>query len=295
MNACTLCPRNCRTDRSSSCGFCGAYDKPRIARIGLHHYEEPPISGFLGSGAVFFSGCNLRCVFCQNHELRDGRAGEVFDISRLADAFLHLQKQGAHNVNLVTPTPHIPAIAEALHLAKERGLKIPIVFNTNAYTSVSALLRLEGLIDIYLPDFKYKSAELALRFSSANAYFETAKAAISEMLRQVGNLKTDERGIALRGVLIRHLVLPGCAFDSRAIIAEIAASFGTDTHLSLMRQYAPLPDMPKPLNRRITDREYQSCIDACEAVGLKNVFIQGRDSASLEYTPAFFNSNVITE
>ncbi|MDD3400673.1 MAG: radical SAM protein [Eubacteriales bacterium] len=295
MDICSLCPRNCKVDRQKSQGFCGCFSLPNIARIGLHHYEEPPISGTNGSGAIFFSGCNLRCVFCQNVPLRDSSFGEQFDQIKLADAMLELQDMQAHNINLVTPTPHIKTISKALTVAKKRGLTIPIIYNTNAYLTDEALSMLSGLIDVYLPDLKYKSTELSKRFSGAENYFDNAITAISTMRQQVGNLTLDQNGLVSKGVLIRHLVLPGCTFDTRDILDEILARFNSDAYISLMRQYTPTSGLCAPLNRRLTDREYQGCIDYCVALGLNNVFLQDKESASFKYTPQFSNKVVISK
>ncbi len=293
--SCNLCPHNCRADRSRAKGFCGCFELPRIARIGLHRFEEPPISGSRGSGAVFFSGCNMRCVFCQNTPLRNSEFGEEFDADKLSSAFLKLQDIGAHNINLVTPTPHIPVIVAALESAKGKGLSIPIVYNTNAYMTIDALKMLDGLIDIYLPDFKYKSPVLSQSFSGVSDYFDVAFKAITEMLRQVGALAVNDANLAESGVLIRHLVLPNCVFDTREVLKEISERFGSNAYVSLMRQYTPRPDSKPPLNRRITDREYQRCIDCCSDLGLENVFIQEKDSASFAFTPKFSQTVVIEE
>lgn len=296
MMPCSLCPRNCLTDRSIQNGFCGCSSVPKVARIGLHRFEEPPISGSRGSGTVFFSGCNLKCVFCQNHCLQSGNMGEPFDAVRLANAYLELQRLGAHNINLVTPTPHIPVIAESIVLARDIGVALPFVFNTNSYVSQAALLQLDGLIDIYLPDLKYKSSVLSQRYSKAADYFEVAIAAIEEMYRQVGNLRLDKNGLATKGVLIRHLVLPACTFDTKELLGEICMRFKSSAYLSLMRQYTPLPSVAEPpLNRKITDREYQTCIDRCALLGLTNVFLQDKSSASFEYTPEFYNRITVIE
>lgn len=294
-SSCSLCHRMCMSDRSRSFGFCGCSSLPKVARIGLHHYEEPPISGNRGSGAIFFAGCNLRCIFCQNLQLQDASFGENFDAKKLANAMLELEAMGAHNINLVTPTPHIITIVEAINEAKMKDLSIPIVYNTNSYIALDAINLLNGLVDIYLPDLKYKSDVLSTKFSNAPRYFDNAIAAIERMYEQVGNLSVKSDGIATKGVLLRHLVLPTCAFDTRDILDEICARFGKDAYLSLMRQYTPRPDLPSPLNRRITDREYRSCSDYCRQLGLNNVFLQAKDSATFAYTPKFSDKINIIE
>jgi len=264
----------------------------RIARIGLHRYEEPCICGPGGSGGVFFSGCNLRCEFCQNKVLQSGTLGQAFTPKALAEAMLTLQRIGAENINLVTPTPHVRGICEALDIAKSKGLTLPIVYNTNGYLSVETVDKLSNYVDIWLPDFKYHDQRLADRFSRAPGYFETALSAIGRMLEHSGQLVLDEADRAKKGVLIRHLVLPTCVYDTRDILSAIATHFGTETHLSLMHQFTPQPDAQPPLNRRLTRREYENAIQACLDLGFSRVFIQEAQSASFAYTPEF--SNLVT-
>ena len=286
---CCLCPRACGADRKEVIGFCGCTDACRVSRAGLHHFEEPFISGTRGSGTVFFSGCNLRCIYCQNMPLQSGTLGQALTAEELSNTMLRLQEIGAHNINLVTASPHLIILCDALSLAKSKGLTIPIVYNTSAYETAAAIERLSGLVDVYLPDLKYKNAELSARFSGCSNYFEIAVAAISAMFAQVGHLRLNENGIAICGVLIRHLVLPGCAFDTRDILDEIAARFSPDCHLSLMRQYTPFPELPPPLNRRVTDREYESCLSHCLKLRFSNVYTQDKESATFAYTPEFSN------
>lgn len=275
-------------DRTAANGFCGCSSVPKIARAALHFDEEPCISGTRGSGTIFFSGCNLKCVFCQNIVLQSGALGEPFPVERLAETMLKLEALGAHNINLVTPTPHRDAIAAALKRAKKDGLSIPVLYNTNAYESVDTIRSYEGLVDLYLPDFKYRDERLAVRFSRAPRYFETAIASIGEMVRQVGFMQLDADGIATRGVRIRHLVLPGCVFDTRAILDAIAETFGTDCPLSLMSQYTPIPEcQTPPLDRRLTRREYDAALDYCLSLGFTDVLTQGLDSAESRFTPPF--------
>lgn len=284
-----LCPRQCGANRIQHVGACGAGDLPRIARAALHFWEEPCISGTRGSGAVFFGGCNLRCVFCQNYQINTGALGSVCDASRLADLYLDLQQQGAHNINLVTPAPHVDAIAASLEIAGKRGLNIPIVYNTNAYERADVLRQLEGLIDIYLPDFKYISSDLSARYSGAGDYFTYAAPAIEEMYRQVGTLAFDNEGIAQKGLLIRHLVLPGSVDETRRVLDYIHDHFPIETWISLMSQYVPAHKADfAPLNRRLTAREYDRAVSYCLQLGLENVFIQEKASADASYTPAFY-------
>ena len=288
MDNCRICPRHCHVDRSVQSGFCGASVLPRLGRAALHFYEEPCISGKTGSGAVFFSGCNLKCIFCQNHVLQDGTRGKEFTVQELAGVFLDLQDQGANNINLVTPTPHLDAIIPALEEAKTHGLHIPIVYNTNSYMETESVHRLKGLVDIWLADLKYKDARLAGKLSSASDYYTVAVPAIEEMYAQSGALCIDpETSLAVSGVLIRHLVLPGCLFDTRDILNVIKEKFGADAYLSLMSQYTPTPDLPKPFDRRLTAREYDSAVEHAVGLGLEHVFIQDMSSATFAYTPEF--------
>lgn len=255
---------------------------------GIHEKEPGP--GARGSGGVFFSGCNMRCIFCQNSDISARQKGELCDSERLSSLFLGLQAQGAYNINLVTPTPHITALQQAIPLARARGLTIPIVYNTNAYESVEALRCLEGLIDIYLPDLKYVSPALSARFSDTPDYFAHAAHAILEMQRQVGSLQLGQDGLGLRGLILRHLALPGCPDDTRRVLDFAAESLPLHTQLSLMRQYTPCaPGLPPPLNRRLTEREYARAVQYCLDKGLERVWIQGEESAQNFYTPPFFS------
>ena len=286
--SCTICPRNCPIDRTAAKGFCGCSSIPKIARAALHYDEEPCISGSHGSGTIFFSGCNLKCVFCQNLVLQDGTLGEPFTLERLSETMLKLQALGAHNINLVTPTPHRDFLVPALRRAKQDGLSIPVLYNTNAYETVDTIRAYEGLVDLYLPDLKYCDDRLAIRFSKAPHYFATAMDSIGEMIRQVGFMQLASDGMAVRGVRIRHLVLPGCVFDTRSILDAIAERFGIDCPLSLMSQYTPIPSCKEPpLTRRLTRREYDSAVDYCLSRGFTDVFCQGMDSVGTSFTPSF--------
>lgn len=285
---CTICPRNCHIDRTAANGFCGCSSVPKVARAALHFDEEPCISGTRGSGTIFFSGCNLKCIFCQNIVLQDGTLGEPFTVDHLVETMLALQSRGAHNINLVTPTPHRDILVPALRAAKENGLSIPVLYNTNAYETVETIRAYEGLVDLYLPDLKYHDDRLARKFSKVTGYFPIALEAIREMVRQTGFMQTDNSGMALRGVRIRHLVLPGCVFDTRAVLDAVAEAFGTDIPLSLMSQYTPMPACKEPpLSRRLTKREYESAVEHCISLGFQNVYIQGFESVGTSYTPPF--------
>lgn len=290
MTECFECPIMCGADRELAPGACGAGKTPFIARAARHYYEEPPISGTRGSGAIFFAGCNMSCVFCQNFGIsRSGSPASVFpaDESRLADLMLRLEELGAHNVNLVTPTPHTRTIEKAIPLARDRGLTVPIVWNTNGYERVETVKRFEGLVDIWLPDLKYVSSALAERYSGRPDYFEFASEAITEMHRQAGILKLGDDGTAKKGLIIRHLVLPCAVDETRRVLDFIKESFPIETYISLMSQYTPIPGMKKPLDRRLTKGEYRRAVDYAVNLGFFNVFTQKLSSAESEYTPEF--------
>lgn len=289
---CVLCPRACHVNRSvlGQKGLCGMPDRVRIARAALHFWEETCISGKEGSGAVFFSGCNLRCVFCQNREISAGGAGIEISVERLSDIFLELQEQGANNINLVTPTHYLLSVAEALEKAKQKGLRVPVVYNCGGYESVEALKRIEGLVDIYLPDYKYVSAELAARYSAAADYPQRAWEALAEMYRQTGEAVLDERGMMRRGVIVRHLILPGHTKEAIAVLQKLYATYGNTICYSIMNQYTPLPYVAKEypeLNRRLTKREYDKVIDAAVSMGIENGYIQEGETAKESFIPPF--------
>lgn len=288
MANCVLCPRACGADRSQAAGACGATLLPRVALCMLHHWEEPYLSGTNGSGAVFFSGCNLGCVYCQNSAIRSGGVGKTRNAEALAHAYLSLQDQGAHNINLVTAAPHVPEVAKSIRRAKALGLTIPVVYNSSGYELVETLRLLDGLVDLYLPDWKYVSPALSGRFSNAPDYSEVAERAIQEMHRQVGDLVFDVSGLASRGLAIRHLVLPGCVDDSRRVLDRIVTRFPLSTSISLMSQYTPQAHVTEfPLHRKITAREYERIISYALSLGLYNILIQEMDSAQTAYTPQF--------
>lgn len=288
MGGCTICPRMCGINRTAQAGLCGAVALPRVARAALHFWEEPYLVGKGGAGAVFFSGCNLRCVFCQNADISQAPKGSPRNEQALCELYLDLQAQGAETLDLVTPTPHTDVVIRSLALAKQHGLHIPVVYNTNAYERVETLRRLEGLVDIYLPDLKYVSEALSAAYSGAADYFHFAAPAIQEMQRQTGTLVTGENGVAVRGLAIRHLVLPGSPADTRLVLNYIKDSLPADTALSLLRQYTPMGSPPPPLDRRLTDREYERAAQYCIDIGLSRVLLQDKESASAAYTPEFF-------
>lgn len=282
---CNLCPRQCNADRANSVGFCGMGDKIKAARAMLHHWEEPCISGSNGSGAVFFSGCVLRCCYCQNYKISAGGEGKEITTDRLAEIFMELKEQGAHNINLVNPTHFVPQIIKAIDTVKDE-LDIPVVYNTGGYERVETLKMLEGYVDIYLPDVKYYSEEAA-KLSAAPHYFETAMAAVEEMLRQTGK-PVFEGELLKKGTVVRHLVLPNYYKDSIEVIRRIGERFGKDILFSLMSQYTPFYKAKddKKMNRRITTFEYNKVLDAVIDSGLVG-FMQERSSAKEEYTPDF--------
>ena len=290
---CDLCPRKCLVDRKKGeKGICGQTENLKVARAALHFWEEPCISGDAGSGAVFFSGCPLHCVFCQNENIANGTVGKEISVERLAEIFLELQEKGANNINLVTPGHFVPQITKALDLAKQEGLKLPIVYNTSSYETVETIKRLEGYVDIYLPDFKYMSPVLSKKYSHAPDYAEVAKAAIAEMVRQTGKavfVNGDEDNLILSGTIVRHLTRPGCMADSMQILKYLHETYGDMIYISIMNQFTPLSNLEKypELNRRITDEEYETLVDYAIDIGIENGFIQEGDTAEESFIPAF--------
>lgn len=337
MRSCMLCPRKCGVDRTQGeKGVCGQTDELRVARAALHIWEEPCISGSRGSGAVFFSGCALHCVFCQNHAIADGAAGKSITVGRLAEIFLELQAQGANNINLVTAGHFTPQVMKALDLAKRQGLTLPVIYNTSAYEEAETIRSLEGYVDVYLPDLKYVDPILSRKYSHASNYFEKAGAAIAEMVRQTGEMKfvlemetagsqaVEDRGklagsqatrgqketmgvaeyqrrseqgeslLMTRGVIVRHLLLPGCTEDSKRVLDYLLDTYGDRIFISIMNQYTPLPHVAAypELNRRVTDREYNAVIDYALERGLENGFIQEGETAEESFIPEFDNFGV---
>ena len=289
FSECNLCPRECGIDRNIQTGFCQGSYRCKLARAALHFWEEPCISGLRGSGTVFFSGCNLRCCYCQNHQISSEGRGQEVSTARLAEIFLELQEKGAHNINLVTPTPYLPHILQALDAVRGQ-LYIPVIYNSSGYEKLATIKELHGYVDVYLPDFKYLDNQLARKYSNVDDYFEVATAAIQEMTCQTGELQFDEDGIIQKGVIIRHLVLPGGWRDSLAILNWIKNNLPLDSiWLSLMSQYTPTFHVHKypEINRRITSWEYETVVTEARRLGLVNGYIQERSSASKEYTPPF--------
>lgn len=291
MSDCTLCPRACHVNRlAGQIGFCGQTAKLTAARAALHFWEEPCISGTAGSGAVFFSGCSLRCVFCQNHSIAAGKVGRDISSERLTEIFLELEAEGAVNINLVTPGHFIPQICLALQDARAQGLSIPVVYNTSGYEEVSSLRLLEGMIDIYLPDLKYFSPEVSLKYSRAADYFEKASAALQEMFRQVGAPVFDETsGLLKKGMIVRHLLLPDQSADSKKILRYLHNTYHNDIYVSIMNQYTPLPHAAAypELNRQITPSEYAKILSFSEKIGIENGYIQEGGTVGESFIPDF--------
>jgi len=279
LSACRLCPRACGVNRlEGERGFCGAGRLARVAAVSVHDGEEPPISGTRGSGTIFFSHCNMKCLFCQNYPISQYGNGREMDTETLAGEMLRLGERGVHNINFVTPTPHAPQMIEAIRLAREKGFDLPVVYNTNGYDALEPLALLDGLVDIYLPDAKYLSAELADTASETPDYALHNETAIDEMVRQVGFLAVGGDGIAARGVLVRHLVLPGRVGETEAVLAHLFERYGPELPLSLMGQYFPAwraTDLDG-FDRKVTRKEYTRAIEAAEGLGFRDVFIQER-------------------
>ena len=287
---CNLCPRNCGVDREKGeKGFCNMPDEVYVARASLHMWEEPCISAEEGSGTVFFSGCNLRCVYCQNRKISTGETGKSVTVERLAEIFLELQKKGANNINIVTGVHYADKIKEALCVAKKNGLAIPVVYNTSGYESVETLKMLEDCVDIYLTDFKYIEKESATKYSKAPDYVEVVKKATDEMVRQKPEVIFDERGIATSGVIVRHLILPGMDKQSKEIIKYLYERYNDKIFMSLMNQFTPLSGLESfpEINRKITDGEYESVIDYAVSIGVENAYIQEGETQNESFIPDF--------
>lgn len=287
---CLLCPRKCGINRSTGqTGVCGVSSEIKVARAALHYWEEPCISGKRGSGAVFFSGCSLHCVFCQNREISDGKEGKVISKERLSDIFIELAGKGANNINLVTPGQYIPDIVWAVNDAKSRGMKLPIIYNTSGYENVTELKLLEGIVDVYLPDFKYMDSTLSARYSRAKDYPSVAKQALSEMVRQQPDVVIDDAtGLILKGVIVRQLLLPGHVNDAKAVLKYLYDTYHDHVYISMMSQFTPiaLKDYPE-INRTVTKREYERLVDYALEIGITNAFIQEGDVAKDSFIPAF--------
>lgn len=300
---CNLCPRECGADRDAGeKGYCQSDSRIFVARAALHRWEEPCISGEGGSGTVFFSGCNLRCVYCQNHEIASGGAGKPVTVERLAEIFLELQAKGAENINLVTPDHYWTAVSEAVLQAKARGLFLPIVYNGSGYEKPEAIRKLSGIVDVFLTDFKYMDASLAERLSHAPDYPETAKRALDEMVNitQDTSLPTpcfDENGMLRRGVIVRHLLLPGHKKNAKDVIRYVHETYGDSVILSIMNQYTPVSGIAErtdceELYRKVTRREYEAVVEYAVELGVKNAFVQEGDTAKESFVPEFNGEGV---
>lgn len=290
---CTLCPRNCGVDRSVSTGVCNSSDKCKIVRAALHLWEEPCISGENGSGTIFFSGCSLGCVFCQNYAISDGKSeyGVEATVDRLVEIFFELEEKGANNINFVTPTHFMPHIKEAIIRATAKGFNLPFIYNTSGYEKVENIRELDGLIDVYLPDMKYFDEELGQAYSKSGDYFKRASEAIEEMVRQAGESKFNEKGIIKRGVIVRHMILPNHTKDSKKVIEYLYKTYGDSIYISIMNQYTPVKTsrMEKypELGRGITVREYDKVIDYALSIGVKNAYIQESETNKESFIPSF--------
>ena len=296
---CTLCPRNCGAKRSAGkIGFCGMESELRLSRVGLHMWEEPCLSGDKGSGTIFFTGCSLGCIFCQNHDISRRspknsssvpyfRPGKVYSLEAFSDAMLDLQEQGAHNINFVTGSHYVPHIIEGVRLARSKGLSIPTLYNCGGYESVETIRALSGTIDIYLPDMKFFSPKISLKYAGAKDYFSRAKEALNEMVRQIPDQIFDESGIMQKGVIVRHLMLPGLLFDTKHILDYLCETYGNQITISLMNQYTPMPGVPEELQTPLSAKHYDSMVNYLTILGQENAFIQENGTVSESFIPDF--------
>ncbi len=290
LKSCNICPHRCKVNRlDGKIGRCKCDDKVKIALASIHHYEEPCISGKNGSGTIFFSNCNLNCIYCQNYEISQQGKGKIISIEHLAEIFLNQQKKNVNNINLVTPTMYVPQIIEAIKIARNNGLNIPIIYNSNGYENVETIKMLEGYIDIYLPDLKYYSNKISKKYSNIDNYFEIAINAIKEMQKQVGNPVFDNNGIIKKGVIIRHLILPNHLLNTKNILKYIKENFNEDTYISLMAQYFPTykAKEDKFINRKLTKKEYKEIESYLYSLDIKNGYIQDLGEHEEEYVPNF--------
>lgn len=295
MTSCRICPRSCGVNRrNGEKGYCRETSKLRIARAALHFWEEPCISGDSGSGTVFFTGCNLGCVYCQNHDIAHSGRGKEVTIERLSEIFLELKDKGAANINLVTPTHFSPQIKDAVILSRSKGLNIPIVYNTSGYETIESLRELVAIVDIYLADFKYFDGSLAEKYSNAPDYSEMAALALDEMVRQQPELIFDNEGMLLNGVIARHLVLPGQQEDSKKVLEYLYKMYGDSVLISIMNQFTPSPALSSwpEINRVLNDEEYQQVVDHAIALGVENGYIQEGETAKESFIPPFDNEGV---
>lgn len=292
---CSLCPRNCNVDREVTIGYCREKSELHVARAALHMWEEPCISGKRGSGTVFFSGCNMGCVFCQNKAISRGETGKIISLDRLVDIFFELEQKGANNINLVTGDIYIPTIRKGIEIARAKGISIPFLLNTSSYLKVETVRSLEGLIDIYLPDFKYIREQDAIRYSNAPGYVDAAKAAIAEMVRQqpvcefVQEEGNADCSIMRKGALVRHLLMPGMLIQSKLAVKYLYDTYGDNIYISLMNQYTPNGELSMfpEIDRKVTDAEYESLIDYAAQIGVTKGFMQVGETAAESFIPSF--------
>ena len=294
FNKCRLCPRNCNVNRNKNeLGYCKASNKIKVARASLHYWEEPCLSGNNGSGTIFFSNCNMGCIFCQNYDISTLNKGKEITIERFSEICLELQEKGANNINLVTPTHYVPLIKEGLILAKKKGLKIPIIYNTSSYENIDTIKLLDGLIDIYLPDLKYYNNEYSIKYSNTPNYFKYASIAIKEMYRQVGKPKFNKDGIMIQGMIVRHLMLPSREEDTKKIINYLYKTYKDNIYISIMNQYTPIRKLKyKELNNKIDNKIYENIINYAYDLGIRNCFVQDEETQSESFIPIFNNEGV---
>lgn len=293
LENCMLCPRKCGINRYKGKGICGANSKIKLAYYSLHMWEEPPISGKNGSGTIFFSNCNMKCIYCQNKKISIDGYGKYISMKKLEEIMLELQKKGAHNINLVTPTHYVPQIAFVLQKIKDKSLKIPVVYNTSSYECVGTLMIMRNLVDIYLADLRYYDDDLAIKYSKCRDYFENATMAIDEMYRQVGEIKINDKGMLEKGVVVRVLILPGHVDDSKKIIKYLYKTYGNDIFISIMNQYTPVWKCKySNLNRKVTEDEYNEVVNYAIDLGVVNAFVQEGEAADDSFIPKF-NKDII--
>ena len=293
LKHCMLCPKKCGVNRYEMVGACGAGHKIKLAYFSLHMWEEPVLSGDHGSGTIFFSHCNMKCLYCQNKKISIDGYGKLISNKRLGEIMLELQEKGAHNINLVTPTHYVPNIASVLHKIKGKELKIPVVYNTSSYENVGTIMMMNHLVDIYLADLRYFDDQLGINYSGCRDYFENATMAIDEMYRQVGECEFDANGLLKKGLIIRVLILPGHLDDAKKIIRYIYQTYGDDVIISIMNQYTPIhPCIYQNLNRKLTEEEYDEVIKYALELGVTNSFIQDAESASESFIPDF-DKNIV--
>lgn len=287
MEKCTLCPRRCAVDRDKSLGFCASGREISVARAAPHYWEEPSISGTAGSGTIFFTGCNLRCVFCQNSAISHGGAGKTLSVRELAEVMQRLEAAGVHNVNLVTPSHYTKEIIKAIDTARSMGMTLPVIWNSNCYENPKEIASLEGKVDIFLPDFKYKSPLLSAKYSHASDYFDVAVKALDEMVLQQGGAVFDGE-LMKSGVIVRHLALPGCTEDSKSVLSFLHRRYGNAIYISLMSQYTPMGDsLPDSLGRTLTDEEYDKLKVYAVRIGITQGYFQEGSAVGESFVPSF--------